>query len=51
VSLSLSEASICDRIAYRKAAREGICVDELKPKDAKACDEIAALYTEVFSGE
>lgn len=50
-SLSLSHASICDRIAYRKAAREGICVDELKPRDAKACDEISVLYREAFGDE
>lgn len=50
-NLSLSKVTICDRIAYRKAARDGICVDELKPKDPKACEEILALYEEVFSGE
>ena len=38
-----------DRIAYRKAAREGRCVAEMDPIDAKAKDEITALYEEVFS--
>ena len=48
--LALSGAVIRDRIAYRKAARDGLCVDELKPKDAKASEEIEALYREVFDG-
>lgn len=47
--LELSEVVIRDRIAYRKAARDGLCVDELKPKDPKASEEIEALYREVFS--
>lgn len=47
--LALSGAVVRDRIAYRKAARDGLCVDELKPKDQKAAEEIEALYAEVFS--
>lgn len=47
--LELSGVAIRDRIAYRKAARDGFCVDELKPKDPKASEEIEALYREVFS--
>lgn len=50
-NLSLSDASICDRIAYRKSAREGICIDEMKPRDLKACDELEKLYQEVFGDE
>lgn len=48
--LALSGAAIRDRIAFRKAAREGLCVDELKPKDRdkKASEEIEALYKEAF---
>lgn len=48
--LTLSEAVIRDRIAFRKAAREGLCVDELKPKnrDRKASEEVEALYKEAF---
>ncbi len=46
--LALSNVVIRDRIAYRKAARDGLCVDELKPKDPKASEEIEALYAEVF---
>ena len=44
----LSDVAVHDRIAYRKAARDGLCVDELKPKDPKASEEIEALYGEVF---
>jgi chromosome partitioning protein len=49
--LELAKVVIRDRIAYRKAARDGLCVDELKPKDTKASEEIGALYNEVFSDE
>lgn len=47
--LALSGVVVRDRIAYRKAARDGLCVDEIKPKDPKASEEIEALYAEVFS--
>lgn len=46
--LELSNALVRDRIAYRKAARDGLCVNELKPKDPKATEEIEALFKEVF---
>lgn len=46
--LALSGVAIRDRIAYRKAARDGLCVDELKPKDPKATEEIQTLYAEIF---
>ena len=49
-NLALSRVVIRDRIAYRKAARDGLCVDELKPKDLKASEEIEALYSEAFDG-
>lgn len=51
VSLSLASTGIKDRIAYRKAASGGLGVSELKPKDAKAVEEIDALYKEVFGDE
>jgi hypothetical protein len=38
----LSGVVVRDRIAYRKAAHDGLCVDELKPKDSKASEEIGA---------
>lgn len=47
--LALSGVAVRDRIAYRKAARDGLCVDEMKPKDTKASEEVEALYAEVFS--
>lgn len=49
--LKLADAVIRDRIAYRKAARYGLSVDELKPIDAKAADEMQTLFREVFHGE
>lgn len=50
-NLNLSEVTIRDRIAYRKAAKDGLSVIELKPKDQKASDEMEALYSEVFTHE
>ena len=49
--LRLANAIIRDRIAYRKAARDGLSVDELKPGDPKAIEEMRALFREVFHGE
>ena len=46
--VQLSPAVIRDRIAYRKAARDGLSVEELKPADPKAGEEIQALFQEVF---
>ncbi len=48
-NLGLANTLIRDRIAFRKAAREGLCVSELKPVDAKATAEIDSLYREIFS--
>lgn len=42
---------IKDRIAYRKAAKEGVAVTELKPKEIKASDEMTVLYNEIFNNE
>lgn len=44
------EASLSDRIAVRRAARDGICVTELKKEfyDTKAAVEIEKLYKEIF---
>lgn len=47
-SLEPLELIIRDRIAYRKAAKEGVAVTELKPKETKASEEITALYNEIF---
>jgi len=50
-NLGLVSVSIRDRIAYRKAAKDGLAVIELKPKDPKAIKEMEALYKEVFGNE
>jgi len=50
-NLGLAGISIRDRIAYRKAAKDGMAVCELKPKDPKAVEEMEVLYKEVFSNE
>jgi len=50
-NLDLANASIRDRIAYRKAAKDGLAVVELKPKDIKAVEEMETLYQEVFGDE
>ncbi len=50
-NLNLAETTVRDRIAYRKAAKDGLSVTELKPKDQKAIKEIEALYKEVFGDE
>ena len=47
-NLDLADVTIRDRIAYRKAAKDGLAVIELKPKDPKAVKEMEALYNEVF---
>lgn len=49
-SLSVAEAVIRDRIAFRKAVREGATVGEIADRDAKAIAEIRGFYEEVFGG-
>lgn len=46
--LQVAHTIIYDRIAYRRAAREGKAVHELVPLDRKARTECAGLYEEVF---
>ena len=46
--LHLANTTLRERIAYRKAARDGLCVAELQPPDPKAVEEIRSLYAEVF---
>lgn len=50
-NLNLANITIRDRIAYRKAAKDGRAVVELKPKDPKAVEEMETLYKEVFGDE
>jgi chromosome partitioning protein len=51
-TLSLAQTVLRDRIAYRKAPREGKAVTELPAADSrKAVDEVRALYAEVYGGD
>ncbi|SFM07682.1 AAA family ATPase [Legionella jamestowniensis] len=47
--LSSIKTQIAERIAYRKAAIQGSCVQELDPEDKKATAEILSLSEEVFN--
>ena len=47
-NLTLAETVIRDRIAYRRAVREGKSVMEMTPKDGKAGAEMMNLYEEVY---
>jgi chromosome partitioning protein len=49
--LRLANTIIRDRITYRKATRDGLCVKEMKPADPKAVDEIKKLFEEMFGNE
>ena len=49
--LGLATSVVRDRIAYRKAVRDGLSVVEMKPSDAKARREVNAFYVEVFNDE
>lgn len=49
-SLSLLDATIRDRIAFRKSARDGLGVVELR-SDRKAIAEIEELYEEIYGNE
>ena len=46
--LHLMEALIRDRIAFRRSARNGMCVTELNERDKAAENELSALYGEVY---
>jgi chromosome partitioning protein len=48
--LRATSVVIRDRIAFRKAAREGCTVGELGERDTKAIAEIAAFHREIFGG-
>lgn len=48
-NLKFSEIIIKDRIAYRRAASQGLSVTELEPIDKKATYEMQNLYEKVFS--
>jgi chromosome partitioning protein len=46
--LSLSSAILKERIAYRKAAKEGLAIVELQKSDPKASEEMQFLYNEIY---
>ena len=48
--LGLSQTIIRDRIAFRKAARDGLAVPEMQPVDPKAVSEIQGIYKEIYHG-
>ncbi len=47
-NLKLLNTVVHDRIAYRKAAKSGLSVVELQPKEVKAAREMTSLYKEIF---
>lgn len=49
--ISLLSTVIRDRIAYRRAAAEGMAVNEMPKCDRKASAEIQLLYAEVFGDD
>jgi len=48
--LTLCQTIIYDRIAYRKAAKNGLAVVELQPKEVKGSEEMESVYAFVFNG-
>lgn len=48
-NLEYSGITICDRIAYRRAASKGLSVLELKPTDQKAVIEMNTFYKKVYN--
>lgn len=48
--LAFSGLIIHDRIAYKRAAAQGLSVEEVQPSDARAVDEMHRFYQEVYNG-
>lgn len=48
-NLDLVQSVIHERIAFRKAAKEGLGVTELSKLDSKACLEMKELYEEIYN--
>lgn len=48
-NLNLARSVIHERIAFRKAAKEGLGVTELSRLDLKACSEMEELYKEIYN--
>lgn len=49
--MELAETVLRDRIAFRRAASEGLAVVEMPKADAKAVAEVKGLYGEVFGND
>ena len=49
--LRLIESVVRRRKAIANAMAHGLAVEELTPRDAKACEEVAALVSHVFDGK
>ncbi len=47
---TLLNAMIVFRAAFNHCAGEGLCVDEIPQRDAKACTEVVFLHRELFEG-
>jgi chromosome partitioning protein len=47
--LALSNCILRERIAYRKAAKDGLSIIELEKTDLKAWEELQKLYNEAFN--
>lgn len=47
-NLKFMNIHICERIAFRRAAIQGMSVTEYKPEDIKAVEEMTKLYKEIF---
>jgi len=47
-NVTLMRSIVRDRIAYRKAARDGVAVFEMPNRDPKAAAEIDLLYQEIY---
>jgi chromosome partitioning protein len=48
-NLRLLKTHLCERIAFRRAAIQGMAVTEYKPEDNKAIEEVINLYEEIFN--
>lgn len=47
--LKLIKTFLCERIAFRRSAIQGMAVTEFKPEDNRAIEEMSSLYEEVFN--
>ena len=47
-NIKLLKTVICERISFRRAALNGMAVNEYKPEDIKANEEMMNFYREIF---